>query len=162
MSVRLGNGLSSGEELELDFTCSKIKVQVIDTDKLCNVLSRAAKAQLPRLKDFDLQISGYNKLALYEGGKKSIIFDDDLAGQFEKNGFDIELKRAPIKMIKENGNEASQHFLFPVSSFEVSKDELKKYIKEEVSLKDFMGERFAYNSRIVDNTQGFIEFTKEV
>ena len=162
MSIRLGNGLSSSQELEMNLTCSKIKVQVIDTDKLCDVLSRTAKAQLPKLKDFELQISGYSKLALYENGKKSIIFDTDLAGQFDKNGFDIELRRAPIKVIKEDGVESSQHFLFPVGSFELSKDELKKYIKEEVSLKDFMGERFVYNSRIVDNTEGFIEFTKEV
>lgn len=158
---QLGNGLSTSDKFELDKACSHIKVKVIDLKKLGADLSVTAKKQMERLKDANLVISGYSSMALYKDGKKSIIFDNDLAGQIEKDGFTIELKRALVKEKQENGNEVNHVYIFPVGSFEIDADELLKYVKEETDLKTFMGERFAYNRRIVENTQGFIEYLKE-
>ena len=159
MHTILGNGLDKSEELELANKCSHVKVTVIDTDKMSEFLIQQVKTQIEHLKDVPLEISGNKTLALYEKGKKSILFNDDLEGEIGES-FNIDVRRASEKKMKD-GKEVTSFYIFPIGSFDMSLTDLKRFTKEEKSLSDFMGERLNYNSRIVNNTKTFLAHIKE-
>lgn len=158
---KLGKGISQATELELDRIASAVKVKVIDTEKLGIELEKATRAGIERLKDADLKLSKSN-LALYVDAtnKRYALIDTECVGEFKSPVFEFSVKRKEIKSKNEEGNETIQYFPFPAASFELELAEVLPFIKEEISLKEFMGDRFNYNSRIVSNLQGLLQYIK--
>jgi hypothetical protein len=161
MSRLLGKGVSQSKELELDRIASAVKVKVIDTEKLGIELEKATRAAMERLKDADLELTK-KTLALYidATNKRYALLDDECVGEFKSPAFEFSVRRKSIKSKTEEGVESTQYFPFPAASFELELAEVLPFVKEEMSLKEFMGDRFNYNSRIVSNLQGLLDYIK--
>jgi hypothetical protein len=47
--------------------------------------------------------------------------------------------------------------IFPLFKIDIDEDEIKKYLTEEMSLPDYMGDRYRYNSRVTRNEEEILK-----
>jgi len=139
------------ETLKKEF--SAIGIRIIDVEKLADKVSPALIEQMPRLAGKRFEI---DKLALVQGkDNQHLLIDAECIGRCRKVGksFRVEIRRSTEESIDEStGNKTSQMFPFAVWVFDITEEELREYTHaEESNLYTFMGNRFAYNPRILSN-----------
>lgn len=87
----------------------------------------------------------------------NILIDRECIGEIgEKPSFDI------YSEIKDENGKLKSFSLFPTFSTKINiSDLLKEYGQNEISLKDFMGDRFCYNDRVQSNMREIIKKLKK-
>jgi len=78
----------------------------------------------------------------------------------------VGLTKLPFEILlykKDSKNENGQIIfsLFPDSIIQVTLQELEEFIKEEISLVEFLGNRLNYNSRIKNNQDVILKYVNE-
>jgi hypothetical protein len=124
------------------YTAETIKVRVIDTEKLSQVLN-------DHIGDSEKTYKTYNKLGIVTSPKIGLITDECVGTT--RQPFSISLWAE----WKENDHEVFE--CLPSIEAPMTLGDFSDYIKEEVSLKEFMGERYRYNSRICGNEQIWLD-----
>ncbi len=131
-----------------------IKVAKLNVEKLNETINTYFKSKEEvEERAFSYQVSEHS-LCIATSNKGTVaIFDNELCGWLveEQVKFDV------IRAFEEGGRD-----MFPTKLVGFSMEEMQDFIDEEVTLEDFMGSRFNYNSRIKSNQREFVNFmTKE-
>ena len=78
-----------------------------------------------------------------------LVFDEELVGCVINEDEKVDM------YVYDHSNGIS---LFPKGTISFSAKEINSLIKEEKSLKEYMGDRFDYNSRVRENQETFVEW----
>lgn len=144
----------------------QLEVYPINTEKLSNLLKRS-------ILNVDPYTSYKPKesLALVKdtGYKAAVLTDNECTYQTIMLGPNFELGTLALTLkiplykhsINEDGNQTFG--IFPIFDFFITVDSLKKeeILEEAISLKEFMGSRFEYNTRVKNNTDNLLRLFKQ-
>ena len=119
------------------YTVGNVKVRVIDTEKLSQVLS-------DQIGDSKKTYKVYPSLGIVTTPSIALITNECVGTT--KQPFNIELY---AEWLNEDGREVFEGAPSMVAHMTIG--DFADFIKEETTLKDFMGDRYQYNSRIQNN-----------
>ena len=125
-------------------------IRPLDTEKLCEAVWESAKADVAKHfpKATGLMVPGKQGLAESLSGKHAVL-DKEMVGTVEDEGM-IEIGFYP----KYEGGFSA----LPAGTIRFSVEELKEYAGDEVPVKEFMDDRYGYNTRIENNQREALGF----
>ncbi len=138
---------------------TNIMLTPVDSEKLAAAVGASMKEENDKFKDYEFELA--EKWGLIEVGNGFILTDDEacfLASTPSNAPYKIAIRRKATKEIKEDGTESEHIYPFAVWNFEITPDQLKGFLlPEQVSLFDFMDDRFNYNKRLEGNIEFLLE-----
>lgn len=100
----------------------------------------------------DVRFEVVDEFGLIDSPRIAII-DDECVGQTETEKYEF-----GFFLRKDNSNSFT---MFPAFGISLSLDEIKKYLTGETkTLKDFMGDRYNYNSRLRGNLSSLLDYLR--
>ena len=136
-----------------------LKVKIIDVEKMCADIYERVKDTASE-KDF-IGVRLYSKkLALIQHEGRVAIIDDECIGQvWEPNKANHDFKSGVYKIYPKKPDGSG--FIAAMPTWENSETlaDMQQYVTEtEMTLAEFMGERYGYNTRICCNTGSLVGF----
>lgn len=143
------NTTNGDEQLE------NLKVKSVDVDKLLTDINKKIKEETGEGDEIKYDLRG-GKLGIIQNPEgKYFVFDKELVGKLVDEGENIQLELYSVKY--EEGVEKGFSFM-PVYAIEMTIDELLEYVDEEVTVPEYMENRYNYNDRIKHNQYLLKEF----
>jgi len=140
--------MSPTDTAQYETECNAIKVIPYDMAKLSEDLTKQLN-QMPEHKGKLFEVKD-KKLARVI--TQDMITDDEACFYVNiDKGFKIDVYQKGVEKTDENGKTSTPIYMYPTCTITLSEEDLKEYSKEETTLKEFMGDRFIYNKRMVGN-----------
>ena len=141
---------------DLDHPAYQIMVEVVNTESLSNEVNKQLQEN-EQFKGNDYELK--ENIALVKSKSGKIIMTDSEACFYDN--FDtpvkIDIYRKSIKEKDEDGNGVTKVFMFPACQGEFTYDNLKSHVSNKTNLAEFMGDRFQYNPRLIDNLNNLMQ-----
>lgn len=144
--------LTADQQKYMDEGAEKLKVRPVDVKKLAEEVTIQLVEQLPHLKGKSFYIQEHAFIT------PNILLDKECCSVTDDKKVPFLIRRESEKTKDEDGKETTQMYPFACWDFDVPLSKLKPYLLPEISLKEFMGERYDYNKRIRENTIDFLDY----